>query len=154
MTNIKCNGNKEIDLLAIEPKSMKKYHVESRGSTIFRLKSEDIFSNRLGSGIPLRDGIAFFHNSKFNHEKIKEKILEIFGNETYEKVLVVYDVKDDSVIPTADKLFGIKVWLLKNLLAELMKKGVSGSRDDVLRLAEFFNRYMQDAESKKTNLLK
>jgi hypothetical protein len=38
MTNIRCGGNKEIDLLAIDAKALKKFHVESRVSTVFKLE--------------------------------------------------------------------------------------------------------------------
>jgi nucleoid DNA-binding protein len=40
MTNIKCRGNKEIDLLAMNPKTNEKYHVEARVSTTFSLKEK------------------------------------------------------------------------------------------------------------------
>jgi len=33
MTNIKCRGGKEIDLLAINPQTLKRYHVEARVTT-------------------------------------------------------------------------------------------------------------------------
>jgi hypothetical protein len=33
MTNIKCRGNKEIDLLAINPKTQERFHVEIRIAT-------------------------------------------------------------------------------------------------------------------------
>jgi hypothetical protein len=40
MTNVKCKGGKEIDLLAMDPKTLEKYHVESRVSTSFKLRRE------------------------------------------------------------------------------------------------------------------
>ena len=37
MTNVKCEGQKELDLLAVNPRTSEKYHVESRVSTSFKL---------------------------------------------------------------------------------------------------------------------
>lgn len=136
MTNIKCKGNKEIDLLVIDPKTQKKYHVEARISTTFSLKSEDTFSNRINNGVPFKDGINFLYTEKFEHKNVKDKILEIFGEEPYERILVVFKIGDDLVIPMAEKLYGIKVWLMNDLLIKLMEKRISGSRDEVLRLTE------------------
>jgi hypothetical protein len=36
MTNIRCKGGKEIDLLAVNPITGKRYHIESRVSTSAR----------------------------------------------------------------------------------------------------------------------
>jgi len=124
MTNIKCKGNKEIDLLAINPETPEKYHVESYVSTSksWALKKGDL---------------AYFNKRKFEHTTVKEKIRETFGNSGYRKVLVVWDTeKNANVSEMAKNQFNIEVWLMKDLLNKLMEKIVSGSRDDVLRLIE------------------
>lgn len=40
MTNIKCKGGKEIDLLAVVPITLERYYVESRVSTTFKLREK------------------------------------------------------------------------------------------------------------------
>jgi hypothetical protein len=136
-TNVRCKGGKEMDLLAMNPITLKRYHLESRVSTTFLLKNRATYSK---SERCHRDGVDYFAREKFNHPHVKERIREIFGTEDYAKVLVVWDVSDNSVIRVAEKEFGISIWFIEELLNGLIeKRAVSGSRDDVLRMVEFLS---------------
>jgi len=152
MTNIRCKGNKEIDLLAMNPKTLEKYHVESRVSTTFKLKSKDTYSIRGNVKIPHRDGIDFFHREKFKHKNVKEKILEIFGKEPYQKILVVWDVDNPSVISLAERKYNIEIRFIDEIIDEIIDKGkVRGSRDDVLRLIELMS-LLETKEEKRSKV--
>jgi hypothetical protein len=73
MTNVRCKGGKEIDLLAINPLTRKKYHVESRVSTTFSLKAKDTYSHRGNLKIPHRDGIDFFIEKSLKINMLRKK---------------------------------------------------------------------------------
>jgi len=136
-TNVKCKGGKEIDLLAINPISLKKYHVESRVSTAFVLRPEATYTK---SGKCHKNGLDYFAEEKFDHPRVKERIREIFGVEDYARVLVVWDVSHNSVINLANEKFGINIWFIEGLINGLIqRRAVSGSRDDVLRVVEFLS---------------
>jgi hypothetical protein len=132
MTNIRCKGNREIDLLAIDPKTLEKFHVESRVHTSYAhaLRLEDL---------------NYFSREKFNHQVVVGKIREIFGDSNYYKWLVVWNIQDvppsahhfARVVQLAKKKYGIEVFGLRGIIHELIEnKATAGSRDDVLRIME------------------
>jgi len=136
MTNIRCKGGKEIDLLAINPIRSKKYHIESRVSTTFKLKKE---ASKKQNGTTRRDGLDYFRKEKFGHPAIAAKIRELFGDSDYEKVLVVYKTEEptDSFIEKAFKESGIRILLISDIITDLKEEiKVTGSRDDVIRFVE------------------
>jgi len=136
MTNIQLKGKKEIDLLAINPITLERYHVEARISTTFKLRLEATYTK---DGRCHKDGIDYFHKEKFEHPIVKQKIHELFGDSDYHKVLVVWDTKDNfKVLPKiAEKEYGIEIRRLRDMIQHfMMRKVTSGSRDDVLRLME------------------
>jgi len=124
MTNIKCK-RKEIDLLAMNPKTLERYHVEAS----------------VWTGSPFkRDRIEPFLKEKFDDSRIREKIEEIFGREDYKRILVLWDVRDLSLVPWCTANFNLQIWFIDDILNELMEKRVlKGSRDDVLRTIELLS---------------
>jgi hypothetical protein len=140
MANVKCKGGKEIDLLAINPKTLEKFHIEARVTvTGFKITKHDTYT-KTGKhiGTAHRIGLDFFDKEKFEHINVKEKITEIFGESQHKKILVVWDVNDPTVVGYAETKYGIDIWTIRDLIKKLMIKRISGSRDDVLRLAELF----------------
>lgn len=149
MANIKCNGNKEIDLLAINPKTLEKYHVESRATTKgFPLREKDTYvSKGTHKGSAHRRGLDFFSEKKFNHPSVTKKIHELFGNSKYRKILVVWNTEDNfAQLPKiALEKYGIEVYGLRGMIHGLMQNMVtSGSRDDVLRIIELVSLVRQE----------
>jgi len=149
MTNIKCKGNKEIDLLVINPQTLQKWHVESRVSTTFNLRKNATYTK---SGTCHRNGVDFFIKEKFNHPAIREKIVEIFGREEYyQKTLVVWDISDNSIVPWSKTQYDLNICFMDDFLNELMRKRVlRGSRDDILRTVEL----LQESWKKAKNIEK
>jgi hypothetical protein len=128
ITNVRCENGREIDLLAINPKTGEKYHVESRIAT-----TRSLYLTLKGH----RRGLDYFDKEKFNHLAVVNKIKEIFGDTNYQKVLVIWCYVDDYVEYCAEKDYGIKIMFIKTIIEEL-KEAVKrrGSRDDIMRLIE------------------
>jgi hypothetical protein len=138
MTNIKCKSGKEIDLLAINPRNGKKCHVEARIGTSrgFKIREKDTFTS---GGRAHKRGIDYFDKEKFKHPVILDKIKAIFGNLDYQKVLVVWDVENPSVVSSAKEKYNIEIRFLDEMLDEFYFSEAKGSRDDILRLIELFS---------------
>jgi len=148
MTNIKCKGGKEIDLLAINPKTLERYHVEARASISpsFAVREKDTYTSK---GRAHKRGLDYFSKEKFNHPAVVEKIREFFEDSDYHRILAVWnyefgfgqfdDVAED---------YGIEVLELRSMIRELMKRGATrGSRDDVLRLMELMSIMTKEHEN-------
>jgi len=148
MTNIKCRGNKEIDLLAINPRTLEKFHVESRitATTGFKIRIHDTqVSKGKSKGMPHRRGLDYFNKEKFNHDAVVSAIREIFGDANYRKILVVWNVEDDLVDEYAEKEYGIKIYGLRGIIQDLLQHQVTrGSRDDILRIMELVSLVRQE----------
>jgi hypothetical protein len=153
MTNIRCKGGKEIDILAINPTKRKKYHIESRVSTIFKLRER---ATKKKNGSFQRDGLDYFKKEKFEHPAVLARIKELFGGLDYEKVLVVHstEVPGDALIQRAWKKHGIRVLLMKDIIADLKEEvKVTGSRDDVIRFVELIARESRESNQFIRNML-
>jgi hypothetical protein len=107
MTNIRCKGGKEIDILATNPTTGKKYHVESRVSTVFKLREQ---ATKKKDGTSHKNGLNYFKKEKFENSAVLARIKELLGDKDYEKVLVVHDTEEprDALIQKALE----KVWHL------------------------------------------
>jgi hypothetical protein len=70
MANVKCKGGKEIDLLAINPKNLERYHIESRVSTTFKLRHKATFTK---GGTCHKNGIDYISKEKFSDKHVLEK---------------------------------------------------------------------------------
>jgi hypothetical protein len=136
MTNIRCKGGKEIDLLALNPKTGQKYHVEARVGTSpsFKIRLHDTYTR---SGRPCKIGIDYFAKEKFNHRIVRGKVKEIFGEANYDKWLVVWNVQDYDVMKQAKEQLDIQIVSIGLLLDRMIReRQTRGSRDDILRVVE------------------
>jgi hypothetical protein len=139
MTNVMLEGGKEIDLLAVNPISAEKYHIEVRVATGrgFRLRLVDTQTN---SGRKHRRGMDTLNEIKFSHSTVAKAIREIFGSSEYRKVLVVWDVEEESVLEQAKSLYDIEVWKMSDLMDELIQEvKTKAYRDDVLRTLQLIS---------------
>lgn len=122
MTNIGCRGKKELDLLAINPRTGEKLHVESSVWTNRRLNSNDL---------------AELVDKKFNDAEVKEKISEFFGESDYKKWLVVSPQNVNQQMNEFASKVGIEIWYIDVMVRMIMRKmGRFGSRDHILRTLE------------------
>jgi hypothetical protein len=139
MTNIMLEGGKEIDLLAVNPVSGEKYHIEVRVAIGrgFRLRMID---SQTKGGRKHRRGMDTLNAIKFSPSIVTKAIAEIFGSSEYRKVLVVWAVEEESVIEQARKSYGIEIWKMSDILSELIKEvKTKAYRDDVLRTVQLIS---------------
>jgi hypothetical protein len=141
MTNIMLEGGKEIDMLAVNPVSGEKYHIEVRVTIekAFRLRLKD---TQTRNGRKHRRGVDTLSDIKFKPPTVVKAIKEIFGSDEYRKVLIVWDVEDKSVIEQAKRNpYNIEIWKISDLMSELIREvGTKSYRDDVLRTIQLISR--------------
>jgi hypothetical protein len=106
MTNIMLEGGKEIDLLAVNPISGEKYHIEvrvtiERGFRIRMVYTQTRSGRKHSRGLDTLDAIKFL--------PVKDAVKEIFGSDEYKKVLVVWEVEDETVIEQAKSVYDIEI---------------------------------------------
>lgn len=146
MTNIKCSGQHEIDLLAINLKKGVRYHVESSvhitpGFSRLTSKPFDpqLLKDRV-KGPSMRRTLGFFDQVKFDAPDVRSKLTEYgFTAGSYRKVIVTWDC-DHDVRAAAEKA-GIEIVEFPALLEQL--KGSIGDRetyimDDTIRALQLF----------------
>ena len=140
MTNIMLKGGKEIDLLAINPVSGEKFHIEVRIATGkgFRLRMKDTQTKK---GYKHRRGLDTLNEIKFAHPIVTNKTKQIFGTSEYKKVLVVWNVQNIEVIKGAKDIYNIEIWKLSGIMREMMAEiGTKSYRDDVLRVVQLISK--------------
>ncbi len=129
MTNIKCERKFEIDLLAIDPKTLERYHVESSIHTTSKLTSKAKFSN-------VKNSLDYYQKHKFENQFVKQVINEVFSNQPYTKILFVWNI-EDRVYEIARRDYKIEIQSLMGIISALINtKPTCGSRDDILRTME------------------
>ena len=121
MTNIRLRGGKEIDILAMHPRTGEQYHIECRVTLArgFRLRTVD---TQTAAGRKHRRGLDTLNEIKFNHPTVAAAVREIFGDADVHRVLVVWDVDGNDVVEVARERYGIEVWMIAHILAEMKRK--------------------------------
>lgn len=140
MTNIMLEGGKEIDLLASNPITEEKFHIEVRVATGrgFRLRLVD---TQTKNGRKHRRGLDTLNEIKFAHSTVVNAVKEIFGGGEYRKVLVVWDVEDSSVIEQAKSIYNIEIWKMTDLMNQLIREvKTKPYRNDVLRTIQLISK--------------
>ena len=90
MTNVKCSGGHEIDLLAINPFNEECYHVESSIRTRHKLRLR-------GTSPSDRNCMEYFVKQKFYNHKVKQHVDGLFYDDEkrrtrkYQRILVVWE---------------------------------------------------------------
>lgn len=152
--NIKCPGQYEIDLLAIDPKTNHRYHIESGVSisTGFSLLTGKKFDEEIFK-IPIhkpeqRRTIGFFLERKFKPRHVRQTLSKYgFREGKYKKVIVSWGWTEE-----AGKLarkHKIELWCFPDLLEEIaksLKKKRIYFTDDTLRTIHL---YTLGVEAKK-----
>jgi hypothetical protein len=140
MTNIMLQGGKEIDLLAFNPKTGERFHIEVRVciGRGFRLRMIDTQTKR---GQKHRRGMDTLNEIKFIPPTVVNAVSEIFGSPDYKKVLVVWEVEDEIVIEQAKCTpYEIEVWKMADIIGGLVREvKTKGYRDDVLRTVQLIS---------------
>src|ERR1700741_3010540 len=126
--NLRCAGQKEIDLFAIDPVSDERWHIEtsvSISSGFSKLTNDpyevDEHKDRV-RGPGARRKLGFFLAEKFSPASVAAKLEEYGCKEGgIRRAIVTWDCKDGTV--EAAQELGIEVWLLPDLMREISALG-------------------------------
>lgn len=130
ITNVKCEGQLEIDLLAVDvfdPKRIRRYHIESGVSIsggFSRLTNKPFSTENLKVRVKQasqRRTLGYFTERKFAGPGVAEK-LKAFGflPGNYTKVIVSWGWEAD--VPAAAKQAGAELWDFRDILKEIAEK--------------------------------
>jgi hypothetical protein len=122
--NIRCPGQYEIDLIAIDPVTGDRFHIESgvsvaRGYSKLTTKpySPEKLKQRLEQAGQRRT-LGYFADRKFGAPEVVKKLSEYgFKRKNYKKVIVTWGF-EEGVIGEARKS-GIAVWRFPDLMSEI-----------------------------------
>ena len=146
--NIKCPGQYEIDLLAINPVTLKRYHIESGVSisgsysklTAKPYSKEDLKIRVKAAG--QRRTIGYFAQRKFSADPVVETLKKYgFMPDQYSKIIVTWGWKDKAAIEA--KRLQIQLWDFKSILKEIadsFQKDRTYFIDDTLRTLQLFSK--------------
>jgi len=152
--NIRCEGQFEIDLLAIDPVTLERYHIETSvsGSQVYsKLTGRDFDPALLKVRVQkpkMRRTLGYFIAHKFGTPAIIQKLAEYgFKEGSYKKVVVTWDWTHDA--KAAADAEGIELWDFRKLMRDIAKS-IRDTRsyftDDTLRTINLFARALVDAE--------
>ena len=142
--NIKCMGQMEIDLLALDvsdPAVINRYHIESGVSIsggFSRLTNKPFSTEDLKERLKTarqRRTLGYFTQRKFSDAGVIEKLKTFgFSPGNYKKVIVSWGWEQD--VPDAAAQAGVELWDFRDIMTEIAKKSRSHSTyftDDTMR---------------------
>lgn len=149
IANIRCKGQYEIDLLAVDPNARgkhRRFHIESGvsisgGFSKLTAKpySPEMLKTRLQTAGQRRT-MGYFIQRKFGAKEIQAKLKEYgFRKGNYTKVIVTWGF-DDAAKKVADRA-GIEIWDFREILEEIAKltsHDKTHFTDDTLRTLQLF----------------
>lgn len=128
--NIKCQGQYEIDLLAVDtqnPKKLGRYHIEcgvSISGSYSKLTAKEFslpLLRQRGKTAGQRRTLDYFIERKFNITQVHEELAKYgFKDGNYSRVIVTWDATEDAIELAAQQ--GIKIWVFPELLQEIATK--------------------------------
>ena len=145
-SNIKCKNGKEIDILAIDPITGKKYHIEcgithTKAWALKKSPSKTDYSIKKDGSKKWhhRNSVDFFIENKFSDKHVQGKLKQM-GFEKCKKIIACFHVSDPSVIKYA-KTKKIETIEIKDKIPELMKVlGDTYYSDDILRTLQLVSK--------------
>lgn len=157
--NIRCEGQKEIDLLAVDvsdPNAIRRYHIETSVSI------SDSFSrltNKPFSPVELKDRVkqadqqrtlGFFLQCKFGPPEVERRLKDFgFLPGNYTKVIVSWGWRED--VPKAAEQACVQLWDFRHILNEIAKKSLlvrTYFTDDTMRTLQLMAKAMHREVSK------
>lgn len=127
--NIKCKGQYEIDLLAVDVDKkgvVNRYHIESGVSisgSYSRLTLKDFSTDRLKNRLQQagqRRTLGYFTERKFGSSEVLNTLNEYgFQKDNYKKIIVTWGWAEG--VPEAAKKAGVQLWSFQDLLIDISK---------------------------------
>ena len=160
LSNIKCQGQYEIDLLAIDASSdsdLKRYHIEcgiSISGAFSKLTAKEFSTDRLKVRVEQagqRRTIGYFIQRKFGPQEVASELSRYgFKKGNYAKVIVTWSWEEQAK-QRAD-VEGIILWDFRDILkeiAEACSKGRTYFTDDTFRTIQLFMRAMWELRGRR-----
>ncbi|HEV2161440.1 MAG TPA: hypothetical protein VGR52_04285 [Stellaceae bacterium] len=154
IANVRCDKQFEIDLLAIDPKTLSRYHIETSvsGSQAYaKLTAKNFDAALLKVRVQkpkMRRTIGYFIQNKFGPTEIVSKLRSYgFTPGDYEKVIVTWGWTPEAK-QAADSA-GIKLWDFRDIMRQIahsIHDKRSYFSDDTLRTINLFVRALDDVE--------
>lgn len=152
--NIKCDGQYEIDLLAIDAtdkNNVRRFHIESGVSIsgAFSALTNKPYSNeslkeRVQQASQRRT-LGYFTERKFGHSSVQKKLRSYgFMPGNYAKIIVTW--KWDADVPEAARMVGIELWDFRSILKEIAKATATDRTyftDDTMRTLQLMARAIE-----------
>lgn len=150
--NIKCEGQKEIDILAVDASRVpiKRYHIEvsvSISGAYSKISLVEYDKEKLKQRVhqaKQRTSIGYFISEKFDCEQVKSKLEEYgFKDNNYERVIVAWGWKEG--VKKEAKKNKIELWSFPEMVKELGEKIMhqrSYYKDDTLRTIHLYAKAM------------
>lgn len=157
--NIKCQGQYEVDLLAVDtknPKALGRYHIEcgvSISGGFSKLTTKKFSPERLKQRVEAagqRRTLDYFIERKFNIAEVHNELAKYgFVPGNYNHIIVTWDATDQAQELAAEQ--GIELWYFPRLLHEIA--GAHGERrtyftDDTARTIQLFAKASKSKQSK------
>ena len=146
--NIRCGGLREIDLLAIDPVTLQRYHIETSvsGSKVYSKLTDKKFDPALlkvrVQVAKMRRTLGYFIKHKFEPKEVVAKLKEYgFKPGSYTKVVVTWDSTAEAKV--AAKNAEIEIWDFRDLMRKIdgsIRHKRSYLTDDTLRTIGLFAR--------------
>ncbi len=154
LPNIKCDGQMEIDLLAIDAtdsKNLHRYHIESGISisgSYSKLTNKPYSSEELKVRVKQagqRRTLGYFTERKFSDPNVIKKLIEYgFEPGNYKKVIVTWGWEDD--VPEAALQAGVELWDFQEKLREIAHNVIEHRMyftDDTMRTLQLMAKAME-----------
>jgi hypothetical protein len=158
--NIRCDGQFEIDLLAIDPRTLERYHIEASvsGSQVYSKLTGNVFDPALlkvrVQKAKMRRTMGYFISHKFGMPAVVAKLSEYgFHPDAHRKIVVTWDWTEDAKA-VADEA-GIELWDFRKIMREIahsIHDKRSYFTDDTLRTINLFVRALDDIEAEESGL--
>jgi hypothetical protein len=155
ISNIKCSGQYEIDLLAIDPRNVHRYHIESGVSIsggFSKLTTKPYSDETLKvrtKQAEQRRTLGYFVQRKFSAPGIREKLQEYgFTAGNYQKVIVTWAATDEAKQKAREA--GIELWYFPAMIAEIadaFQNERTYFTDDTLRTLHLYARARRETET-------
>lgn len=143
--NIRCGNQKEIDLFAIDPVSLQRYHIETSVSisNSFRALTTKPFESGdhkdRAKAASARRTLGFFLEEKFEAPAVRHALAGYGASEDCSKIIVAWEWKKEAEEIAA--AHGIELWDFRDLMrdiAELGRHDRTYFPDDTLRTLTLF----------------
>jgi hypothetical protein len=154
--NIKCEGQYEIDLLAIDPNTLDRYHIETSVSisqTFSRLTSAPFDPNDLKVRVKIptaRRTIGYFRDRKFVAPGVLTRLSEYgFKPNNYKRVIVTWGWTEDA--KREAEAANIDLWHFANIVKQIsitIREQTGYFGDDTLRTIGLFDKAQSEMDER------